>query len=270
MGSNPTPGTVRWQAYDTNVRSYREYEEVMRLVARGLNDREVSRESGVPRGTVRDWRRGRVASFVDPSRSSCPVCAGNPDAIPALAYAYLLGQYLGDGYISLGPRGVYCLRVFCCSDYVRVIREVASAMQEVRPASRVGHLAHRRHRLVILSSYAKHWGCLFPQHGPGRKHGRTIMLDDWQQAIVDQHPEQLLRGLVHSDGWRGTNRVTVRGKTYEYPRYQFSNVSDDIRGIFCDACDAVGVEWRRMNATNISVARRESVALLDEFIGPKS
>ncbi len=40
--------------------------------------------------------------------------------------------------------------------------------------------------------------------------------------------------------------------------------------IFTDACDAIGVEWRRMNARNISVARRASVAALDGFIGPKA
>ena len=95
------------------------------------------------------------------------------------------------------------------------------------------------------------------------------MLENWQRVIVDRHPKSLLRGLIHSDGWRGANRVTVRGRTYEYPRYQFSNVSDDIRRIFCDACDVLGIEWRRMNAKNISVAKRNSVAALDEFIGPK-
>jgi hypothetical protein len=75
---------------------------------------------------------------------------------------------------------------------------------------------------------------------------------------------------VHSDGCRHTNRVTVGGNRYAYPRYTFTNASDDIRQIFCDACDAIGVEWRRMNARNISVARRASVARLDEFIGPKT
>jgi hypothetical protein len=30
------------------------------------------------------------------------------------------------------------------------------------------------------------------------------------------------------------------------------------------------VHWTRMNARNISVARRDDVALLDTFIGPKS
>lgn len=59
------------------------------------------------------------------------------------------------------------------------------------------------------------------------------------------------------------------GKTYAYPRYLFTNCSDDIKRIFTEACDRLGVEWRVMNAKNISVPRRASVARLDEFIGPK-
>ena len=43
-----------------------------------------------------------------------------------------------------------------------------------------------------------------------------------------------------------------------------------IRALFCWACDLLGIEWRVMNEWNISVARRESVATLDEFIGPKA
>jgi hypothetical protein len=64
--------------------------------------------------------------------------------------------------------------------------------------------------------------------------------------------------------------VKVRGKWYEYPRYQFSNRSADIQGIFTDACDRAGIEWRQMNEWTISVAQRASVETLDHFIGPKS
>ena len=75
--------------------------------------------------------------------------------------------------------------------------------------------------------------------------------------------------MIHSDGCRSINTIRKAGRTYRYPRYQFSNRSDDIRGIFCDYCDRIGVEWRVMNRWTISVARRESVAKLDRLIGPK-
>jgi hypothetical protein len=123
--------------------------------------------------------------------------------------------------------------------------------------------------VIYVQSYSKQWPCLFPQHGPRRKHERRIALVDWQQRIVDAQPEQLVRGLIHSDGSRHINRIRHPKKTYEYTRYELTNRSEDIKRIFCDACDALGVERRVMNRDSISVARRASVAKLDAFIGPK-
>jgi hypothetical protein len=143
-------------------------------------------------------------------------------------------------------------------------------MRDLLPGNRSGLQAVHGENAVVVSIYSKHLPCLFPQHGPGRKHQRVIKLVDWQQRAVERLPHLLLRGLIHSDGCRFTNTIRHPRKTYEYPRYNFSNRSADIRRIFCDACDLLGIEWRVMNAWNISVARRASVARLDEFIGPKT
>jgi hypothetical protein len=91
-------------------------------------------------------------------------------------------------------------------------------------------------------------------------------LSDWQVELVDRCPEQLLRGLIHSDGCRFLN--TGRGD-WCWPRYGFSNKSDDIRGIFCYACDRLGVHWTKAGEKTIYVSRKADVAKLDEFIGPK-
>jgi hypothetical protein len=66
------------------------------------------------------------------------------------------------------------------------------------------------------------------------------------------------------------NTIRHGKKVYAYPRYQFSNRSADIRAIFCEHLDLLDIPWRRMNPWTISVARREAVARLDEFIGPKT
>jgi hypothetical protein len=87
---------------------------------------------------------------------------------------------------------------------------------------------------------------------------------------VNREPGRFVRGLIHSDGWRGDNRVRVKGRDYTYPRYQFSSRSDDIRALFTDACDRLGVAWRPWGRWHISVARRDAVALLDEWVGPKA
>ena len=76
---------------------------------------------------------------------------------------------------------------------------------------------------VAVKTIRKHWPCLFPQHGPGRKHLRPISLEPWQSEIVERYPGRFLRGLFHSDGCRVTNwavrQVAGTAKRYEYPRY---------------------------------------------------
>ncbi len=117
---------------------------------------------------------------------------------------------------------------------------------------------------VVLSVYSKWWPCVFPQHGEGRKHERPITLAEWQAQLVDQHPGPLLRGLIHSDGCRFINT----GTNWSHPRYSFSNRSADIRRIFCDACDRLGLRWTLAPHT-VYVSRKYDVARLDELVGPK-
>jgi hypothetical protein len=226
--------------------------------------------AGIPRSTIRDWR---AAGFPAPARrNECAVCSADCDEIDALpdaSYAYLLGIYLGDGHIVRGTKGVHRLRVFLDSRYPLLNHEVAEAMEAVMPGKTTHRALDRNAAMVVLDMWSNHWPCLFPQHGPGRKHERPIVLADWQQRIIDDHHEAFLRGLIHSDGCRHINRVWHNGKAYEYSRYNFTNASADIRELFCASCDALGIAWRRMNARNISVARREAVAALDAFVGPK-
>ena len=186
-------------------------------------------------------------------------------------YVYLLGLYLGDGTISRARRNVWRLRIFQDNRYPGLIAACDRAMAEVSGKT-IGRIA--RTGCVELFSNWKHWVCLFPQHGPGRKHQRRIVLQQWQEALTSKHPEAFVRGLIHSDGCRCINRVrrpTRAGvKTYEYPRYFFTTASQDIQYLFVDACRRLGIACRRTNARNLSVARRRSVEILDAFVGPKS
>jgi Homeodomain-like domain len=247
-----------------------EIERVLALVSSGLSDYEAARRTGVPRSTVQNWRRGRLPKRPALGTQVCAKCGGRTHEfteLPASEYAYLLGQYLGDGTIC---RVGTSLRLSIASDaqYEEIIHECCDAIAMVR-GRRPNVRMHRTKRLAIIASYWSAWACLFPQHGPGRKHRRTIDLVRWQLDIVERRPGQFLRGLIHSDGWRGVNRVHVKGRTYEYPRYQFSNRSDDIRQLFVYACNLIGVAWRPWGKYHISVARREAVELLDQFVGSK-
>jgi hypothetical protein len=151
-----------------------------------------------------------------------------------------------------------------------LIAECASAMQAVFPRNCVSvYRPHADSNCMVVFAPSNHVVCLFPQHGRGMKHLRRIELADWQQPIVSEHASAFVRGLLHSDGCRFTNPVTTHRVRYEYPRYMFSNASKDILSLFARACDGLGVEWRRTGDRTIAVSGRDSVSLLDQFVGPK-
>jgi hypothetical protein len=150
------------------------------------------------------------------------------------AYAYLLGLYLGDGCIT-APRRSLQLVIACDARYRGVIDEAAHAVMATGLCRHVGRHAVRGSECVRVVASSPRWDEAFPQHGPGRKHDRPIVLEPWQQSIVDAHPWAFLRGLLHSDGCRTVNRFKTtlpsgRVAEYAYPRWFFSNRSADIRG----------------------------------------
>jgi hypothetical protein len=91
--------------------------------------------------------------------------------------------------------------------------------------------------------------------------------------MVTELPGQFARGLFHSDGYRGINRVRRAlpdgDHWYEYPRYLFTNESTDILELCGAALDRLGVDWRSAKSDVISVAKRDAVARLDAHVGPK-
>jgi hypothetical protein len=175
-------------------------------------------------------------------------------------YSYLLGVYLGDGHITREPR-TYRLHIYLDARDTRVIDLVADAMRRVLPINRVGF--RRRPSVVVVNAYSQQWPVLLPQHGPGKKHLRPIVLAPWQRAIVDRYPEDFLRGLLDSDGCR--HRRIVGGR--DYPAYSFSNRSEDILTLFGRTCDAINLRWRRASHDTISIARRLDVRRLDTITG---
>jgi hypothetical protein len=258
------------------MRSEEEYRNALELIRIGINDCEIGRRLGIPRGTVRDWRvgaasgsGGRTKFWSDRRRAICFRCAGG--WVDEQAYAYLLGAYLGDGWIWDAPKNVYQLRVSCDLRYPEIVNEIASHIVIVRGVEKVGFGLSEG--CVNVNAYWKHWPCVFPQHGPGRKHERRIELAPWQREIVAAHGKALIRGLIHFDGNRHINPITRRLpsgiKHYRYPRYMFTNASSDILTIFTDALDLLGVHWTNSYPRVISIARAPDVAFLDTFVGPK-
>ncbi|WP_329287176.1 helix-turn-helix domain-containing protein [Streptomyces sp. NBC_00691] len=259
--------------YDIGTR-----QRALTLLRSGAKNAAVARTLNIPPGTIGSWKhadrakRGECPGRVD--RPLCPRCDGRE--LDEAAYAYLLGLYLGDGHIS-HPRQhrVPSLRITLDDAWPGVQQEAMTAVRTVFPDNTASWA--RKTGCRDAKVHSKHLVCLFPQHGPGKKHERAIVLEPWQREIVDAHPWPFVRGLIHSDGSRVVNwtekTIGGRRKRYEYPRYFFTNTSDDIARLYTDTLDRVGVAWRsRLRATgahDVSVARRDAVALLDAHVGPK-
>jgi len=123
----------------------------------------------------------------------------------------------------------WCLRLYLDEAYPAIIAGSVESVRRVVPFNRVA--VHHKPGCAIVQCYSSEWPVWFPQHGPGRKDERPIRLEPWQEEITYAHPRELVRGLIESDGSRHANPVR---RPY-----------------------------------NISIARREAVAALDEFVGPK-
>jgi hypothetical protein len=244
-------------------------ERATQLMAQGVAFGHVCRALALPRGTVAHWfygerARHRLENPPEPTR--CFRCNADPTVQKDfVGYAYLLGLYLGDGHLVTRAK-VPVLRVYCADAWPGLIESCEAAMLTVlaKTTQRVQQTG-----CVAVQSYSNHWPCLLPQHGSGKKHDRPIRLTDWQQPIVDGNPGPFLRGLFHSDGCRVINRIVKGDKTYTYPRYLFANESADIMHLCQESLDRLGISWKMCRPNQLSVARREAVAALDQHVGPK-
>jgi hypothetical protein len=248
------------------MRSNDEYRQILQLWEAGHNKSVIERETGIPRETIRDFlkRFGTQTEIEEylhrEQQSKWKIRITEPDF--RFHYAYMLGIYLGDGYIVKDPR-TYRLRAVMDMKYPNILNGVIESIKILAPHNSVCTV--QRNGCIEIACYSNYWVEMFPQHGAGVKHKRAIILEDWQQKIVDEYCIEFVRGLYHSDGSRF--EPVVNGKVYS--RYQFTNVSEDIKRLFCDSVEKLGLSWRHWGQ-NITIARRPDVAFLDEHIGPKS
>jgi hypothetical protein len=245
------------------------YRAVMTLLGTGLSDYRIAAQTGVSRATVRNWRLAPHP----PQTVERAELAATWSVRDGPSYCYLLGAYLGDGTIH-AQKGV-SLCIVNDRRYAGVSSEILGAMATT--------FSGRSPRVHPSSSGESDILCIshpaivraFPQHGPGRKHLRSIVLADWQLELTHDHPGSLVRGLIHSDGCRVVNRFQTklpsgRVAEYSYLRYFFSNLSSDIRRIFVDHCELLGVHVTQSNHRNLTVSHRTSVAILERIVGPKT
>lgn len=226
--------------------------------SRGLT---VASDARVARRALANRKpRGPYRTASGGTRGDCAVLPVPGPAQPA--YAYLLGAYLGDGYIA-SYRGKHDFRLFLDARQPAVVDRCLRAIRSVNPFHPVGQ--RTKDGMIVLRAYGNCWLKLLPQHGLGRKHLRRIALENWQEEIVRSAALEFIAGLLDTDG----SRYVRRAGRYEYPSYSLFNKSTDILNLFCWACDLAAIHYTRATRHQVSIARRGDVARLDLKAGPK-
>ena len=143
----------------------------LELIEAGVNDCETGRRLGVSRSTVKSWRDPKYQRRSDYTLATCPRCwrATKPVRFTDADYCQALALYLGDGWISTHPR-TQRLRIALDEKYPGIIEETAALLRRCLPENAVDVVDKSRPGCVNVSVYSTHLTCLFPQHGPGRKH----------------------------------------------------------------------------------------------------
>ena len=116
-------------------------QKALSLAAEGVNDCEIARRLGVPRTTVRDWRKPRYSPRSGRERGICPRCwrSAPPIVFTDDDYAELLGLYLGDGHITALAR-TERLRLSLDAKYADVNDESEALLRRCFPHNRVARM----------------------------------------------------------------------------------------------------------------------------------
>lgn len=253
------------------MRTFKDYRTILNLYKNGLNKCQISRKTNIPRSTIRciiKKYNGDVSKLAkeEVSKTSGINIPYGFESHHRYQYLYLLGMYLGDGYINKEPR-CYRMRIFLDIKYPLIINDVVNAVKILLPHNKVRTYKRKNENCVEIISFSKLWSKFIPQWAGGRKHKRKITLKQWQKSIIKDYPWLFLKGLIHSDGSRDLNAYY---KNKEYPRYQFHNRSQDIQNMFKWCCREVGIHYTVSNNKEItSIARRKDVQILDKKIGNK-
>lgn len=265
------------------MRTKEEYEKIIELHKAYKNVSEIARFLNIPRCTVRDCIKsyklnGTFTPKYETKYNNKIISHKDLSEKQKEAYAYIFGQYLGDGYITKDKRkNVFRLRIFSDFKYPKIIEAIVDNLSILLPNNKIGTITRYNNgkpSWVETYVYNKNFKELFPQHGTGPKHARKISLKKWQKEIIDKYPEQFLKGLIQSDGCR-YKQTNTKNNYY----YNFTNCSVDIINLCLRTLKILKIINRlnkrspsqktKTQAWVITISNKEGVKKLDKFIGSK-
>jgi hypothetical protein len=249
------------------------YEAVMEMLSTGIKISEIAFATGINRSTISNWkqRNGRnliktVSHDGEGADRYLKTFIENMNESRRADYSYLLGLYLGDGCIYRLPK-TYKLTITLDNKYDSLNEYTISVFSRFfeKPAYIFDLSLHGRGNAIDIITHSCTLPVIFPQHGRGRKHDRSIELKEWQVDIIDSI--SFVKGLMMSDGSMYVDLQCGNTKA------GFTNKSEDIIRIFEKYLNKLNIEYKTYKKkTGIymtTIHKQESVSRLVDLIGTK-
>lgn len=206
--------------------------QILDLYNSGYSQNKIFKTLGIDRGTIR-----QIVNDPQEYLNKATI-KFNLSEINRKSYAFILGVYLGDGCISKTHKpNVFKLRIALDVKYTRLNEEIISELKILFPNNKISYYVVPNTNGCIISVHSSNLLTLFPQHDIGRKHERPIVLEDWQKEIIDEFPDDFLKGLIYTDG----SFYLAGGK---YKRCSFTNKSKDIIDLCSDTMNKLNINHK--------------------------
>jgi hypothetical protein len=230
-------------------------ENVIKDINNGKSKSSISIKYNIPKTTIKYWYNNKIDEKKEKNKINFSTLDYN-------SYSYILGIYLGDGYINKMNR-TWRLRIFLDKRQNLVIDECIKNLKILFPDNKIS-IIKTKHNYVIINLYSNKLPELFPHLGKGEKYKRKIEFNDKQINIINY--DKLMRGLFHSDG-------SFYIADNKYPRYQFTNKSIDLINIFkfCMIRNGLIPKYRKRKNKiyDIQIQKRSDVDKLYPYLGEK-
>lgn len=208
-----------------------EVREILRLHNDGISQNKIHKILGFDRTTIRQILKD-PEDYINKSIPEFDILN-----IDRKVYAFVLGVYLGDGYIVKTHRqNVFKISIYCDAKYKNILEDISQSLEILFPNSKAMRIRHTSDKCIAVYLYSSHLLKLFPQHGIGRKHERPIVLEDWQIDIINEFNEDFLKGLIYTDGC-----FYYSGK---YERCNFTNKSMDIMNLCSESMKKLNINHK--------------------------
>lgn len=253
------------------------YEQYVQGVSRNQLATQYGLTWSTISGVIKSYKDGSTKRQAKNNLDLSWVLANVIDLCPE-SYCYVLGMYLGDGYINEAARkGVFRIRITLDNKHPQIIEECRDELSKLLPDNKVS-VTHssKESSCSDVSCYSRLLPIIFPQHGKGLKCDRDVSLKDWQLNYVKQYPKAFLKGLMKSDGCRYISTSKSKDKIYQRPMYGFTNASKDIAKMFMWCCDTLDIHYtvyikprkasHHHDVYSITISKKDDVEFLDEFV----